>query len=993
MAAEIDVQRGTATAANTGNTTAPGTTFGSTASTIVFNSNNRRMHGGRNDENVNDLEGDDMSGGIHLASTSQIDLDRESGSIANTMRFAWESWEYTGSASGNNEFIVRGRYKLTLTGATTTQSVSSISSINDCIPFITGIMTDQATDDADHATAYAYMSGSGTLNVKRGSGSADTVDVYVTVVEFTGSNWQVAHGLLESNADSGSLTIVDNANGTTSGGGDISDWNTAIIYHQFLANALNGTDDAISDTSPAYYPGSGTTSVSWAFHSDHVDSATSGSRNEHFVHVLKHSYISVTRHTDTQSLTGAMNVNISSANLTNLSTSAIEVSRSSSGTGIAYGRGWVNARLTTLTNAELWVHRSGNTISTRIQVINLDNVADIGITDMEDEQIDLGETDNVITGFGFESTQGTGKVELADGPVYATATKVTQTIDSWSATSIQFDSVQGSLSEGTVYLFVTNNSAAVSAGYKVNLGLAPYIEVVNNLNPDHHWTFNNTYNDEINGNSANAVQTGTPSFQTSPLLTRGTTHSLEIDGTTAGEHTEATNSVYMNTVALSRRWMGGWIELDRIFQPPSVLYEEGAQINNLAFVVGWGNVLMAQAADTGDDYVQAYSNFKLAVNRPYHILFKFSASGYDSEFRLYIDGVLQTSTSGNPWTPNDIDGHTGDITWGFSGDNLEVGGTDVAFVSPKKCYYSHWATWSSVALTPTTDIRVDLFEKGALADITLTAGTESTIQTSLNTYFNTTRPDAPLAIKIPDSTSGNFKLFADNIIFNDRVSIQIQYTGNNTLTWVNAGTSNLISSKVSKISGGTVTIIETATITFIVSDNSNNIIPGARVAVYKDSDDTLIINDTTDENGQMQYIRFEYTTDTDIYFRVRRSSNPASFTTTTGVNGTTEVITTSSNHNFEDGEPVVYSKDGGTAVIGLTDTNTYYVNSLTATTISLHTSAANAISDTSRVDLTANGSETHLLTPTRYTQVSGSGTITSTGLDVAVILNEDTIAI
>lgn len=85
------------------------------------------------------------------------------------------------------------------------------------------------------------------------------------------------------------------------------------------------------------------------------------------------------------------------------------------------------------------------------------------------------------------------------------------------------------------------------------------------------------------------------------------------------------------------------------------------------------------------------------------------------------------------------------------------------------------------------------------------------------------------------------------------------------------------------------------------------------------------------------------------------------FDTTSSVNGTTEVITTEDPHEFLDGDAVIYSKEGGTAAIGLTDANEYFVNAITATTLSLHTTRQNAISDTSRVNLTASGTENHSL--------------------------------
>ena len=894
---QVDIQRGSADIGNTGGTDAPGTNFGSMASTVVFNATNRRTNAGWGGSNGN-MEIDDLSGGVHLSAVGTIDLDREAGAAATNARFYWESWEYTGPGGGVDEFIVRGRYQLTLTGESVTQAVSGITNIDDCIPFITGILADQTNDDADHATAFTWMS-SGTLNVKRGAGANGTVQVYVTVVEFTGSNWQVVHGLAENNGDVGTITLRDAADGTTVGGGDISNWDNATIFHQYKANNLNGVDDSISDTSAVYTPGAGTTTVSWVFDVNHVDSVASGvNSGAHMVHVLKNNGMIVTRFSSAASSEGIMAVDISSANADSLSTTSVEVSRSSSGTGTAYGRGWVGWELTSITNLNLWAHRSGNTVNTRIQIIDL-NPPPVAITDMEDEQIDSGELNNVITGYGFEATQGTGIVELGSAEDY-TGTKVTQIIDTWADTSIQFDSVQGSLADGIVWLFVTNDTGDRSIGYKVNIGVPSYSFVVESLLPDHYWAFQNDYVDTINASNFNSVQSGTPDFVTVPKLARGDTHSFRLNGV---EHTEAPNSNYMNVGSpQTRRWMGGWIQLDSIQQELRVIYEEGAQINNIAYLIGFGNILLAQVADTGDDYVQAFSDFPLAPNRTYHIFFKFEASGFDAEFRLYIDGVLQTRTSGNPWTATDLDNHSGDIALGMSGNNLEVGGTDIAFSTAISIFYAHWATWSALSLTPTTDIRIELFEKGVAHDVLIATDTEANMQIALDVYADTLRDDAPLCIKVDKVTGGgDFELRADNITFHERASIQVQFIGGDTLTWVNENGSATDAAKLSTPYGGTITVVEAVPVKVTVSDiNTGVVIQNARVRITADAGgdlvvDTVILEGITDALGVLTG-NLDYTSDQPILGRIRKTSpyykttNIIGTVSTAGFDGTVLMI-------------------------------------------------------------------------------------------------------
>lgn len=91
------------------------------------------------------------------------------------------------------------------------------------------------------------------------------------------------------------------------------------------------------------------------------------------------------------------------------------------------------------------------------------------ITNIEDETIVVGETEVLIEGSNFEAVQGTtGKVEICPAATYGSA--VEQTVDSWSAIAIEFTVVQGTLSTGANYVFITNDSGnRNTSGYYVSL--------------------------------------------------------------------------------------------------------------------------------------------------------------------------------------------------------------------------------------------------------------------------------------------------------------------------------------------------------------------------------------------------------------------------------------------------------------------------------------------------------------------------------------------
>ncbi len=95
---------------------------------------------------------------------------------------------------------------------------------------------------------------------------------------------------------------------------------------------------------------------------------------------------------------------------------------------------------------------------------------DPAITDVEtDEAFRDGDTAVTITGINFEATQGTGTVELSDNAVYATGTKVAQTVTSWADTSIDFTAVLGALAPGTLWIWVTNNTGDRNAAFNVQV--------------------------------------------------------------------------------------------------------------------------------------------------------------------------------------------------------------------------------------------------------------------------------------------------------------------------------------------------------------------------------------------------------------------------------------------------------------------------------------------------------------------------------------------
>ena len=125
-------------------------------------------------------------------------------------------------------------------------------------------------------------------------------------------------------------------------------------------------------------------------------------------------------------------------------------------------------------------------------------------------------------------------------------------------------------------------------------------------------------------------------------------------------------------------------------------------------------------------------------------------------------------------------------------------------LAPINGRYSNWATFSgaNAALTD-AEVREELFEKGAIPDITVTN------QTQLDAIASSVRPNVPLAIRV--DVAGSISLTADNITFDPLCSIHVQYTGSGTLTWINNNGSD--ASIGSTTGGGIINFVNPATLT------------------------------------------------------------------------------------------------------------------------------------------------------------------------------------
>jgi len=472
---------------------------------------------------------------------------------------------------------------------------------------------------------------------------------------------------------------------------------------------------------------------------------------------------------------------------------------------------------TGLLGPDTYSYGGGNSQNTTLAfALRIGIPPEIGINSTQKE-IKRNDTNIPISGFGFDAVQGTGKVEIGDSADYSLATLIEQNIALWSDDLIEYDATGlTAFPDGIVFLFVTDsdgNRISTSLLY----GIANYDLIIAASNPDHWWPFNGTYDDVVGDNPFTSTTVGTNGFA-GLAISEDTSQSWRAQN----GRRECPNSNNINLTTTVNRLMGGWIRLGGIQKGFSCIYEEGGGVNNLCFFLGINNTLIAQQADTGDDNVQAFSNVSLEPNRNYHILFRFSYTESVKEFVLYLDGVKQQSTSGNPLTATDLDGHGGDISLGGPGGNLEVGGTDVLFRSQEDTYYSQWVTYSRET---EQDLIKDLFRRGALPTYTIT-GTESQMQAQLDVLSGITGVNDPLTIRIEDSGTA-LNLSLDGFTFNPLSTIHLEYQGTEPLNFTNLGGTNLVADKVYSTQDGTVNIINPSVLTL------TGLQPNTEVRVYE----------------------------------------------------------------------------------------------------------------------------------------------------------------
>jgi hypothetical protein len=407
-----------------------------------------------------------------------------------------------------------------------------------------------------------------------------------------------------------------------------------------------------------------------------------------------------------------------------------------------------------------------------------------------------------------------------------------------------------------------------------------YSDDINALNPDHYWSFDGNSNDSVG--SLNGTNT-TVNF-TNAALTKDATNCATM--TANGSRISFGSSTDLNG-QMNRKCVAGWFSVNSIQPPPKRIYGEGTDgISTPLFqlVLGYGNTVMFEAADpfgisTYDCQVVA-SNV-VVVDRVYHFCMTFEGDAFSDEIRFFVDGVKQTIEIPDPLVigTSDITSR-GQAQLGDPSGASGVGGDTLLLQAANESSYQYWASFSGAdAVLTDTEIRETLFERGALANFTISTNTEANMQTALDAIADS-QGNSPCCIEVEAvSGGGDFTLTSDKV-FDNLASIHFRYNGTaNTLTLVNIDDTQLGDASIGAAPfGGAIIIATRQTLTVTVKDNSTgSVISGARVYIKADSGGDLpvgteIVNTTTNGSGVVTTI-FDFTNDQPITGYVRKGSS------------------------------------------------------------------------------------------------------------------------
>lgn len=318
---------------------------------------------GRDGGSTANANNDDIGITCWLSDTDEISFERYASGEAQDHRFHYEVWEYTGAFGGENEFVKRMDEDVTFADTDTQIDtvISGVDDKDDCVVFIASIRsasTGRVWHDAAATAEIFDDSGVIKARVTRTDGNNECI-YRIVVIEFTGSNWGV---------ESIEHTFVAAGTNEVETIADVSDWTQA-----FIVSNHRGPTAITEDRSVGWnvWPGAITTQARMRIY------PSSLSPTAHIVRfwVIQNAQL-VVEHLDSitggdanLSSTGSPVVDDYTITAVVLADTGLVGTNDSSSTGDPYPRPHRGNILTTTTNLQYWVTRSGDAGEFAAQVI------------------------------------------------------------------------------------------------------------------------------------------------------------------------------------------------------------------------------------------------------------------------------------------------------------------------------------------------------------------------------------------------------------------------------------------------------------------------------------------------------------------------------------------------------------------------------------------------------------------------------------------------
>lgn len=293
---------------------------------------------------------------VHLSyAGNNLVLNRSTG--LQNCRVDWMIIQYIGPAAGANEIKVRAKGEASFAASTTSVDVAipgSVVSSADLVPFTTGQSVNAGNRNNHHNGLHTAEIVGGNVSFVRGAATHSSVVSYA-LVEFTGSNWtvhfQTLTGATAANSDQ-AITLST----------ELADASKAILHAQtrIEQTAAQGLDDIGN----LLRISSATQLVRRS------RTATNNASKFYHAWIIENPDILVQRYTGTMAGAGEEEIfNVAITEVAALDQSSASLTCTSSGTGTAFPRGYINHLIDAVGNVLLRQSDNGQTSEYALEVV------------------------------------------------------------------------------------------------------------------------------------------------------------------------------------------------------------------------------------------------------------------------------------------------------------------------------------------------------------------------------------------------------------------------------------------------------------------------------------------------------------------------------------------------------------------------------------------------------------------------------------------------